>query len=170
MPPYEPLITTEEVAAPLRRSPGTVKNWRHQGRDPRYVTTEGEVRYWRRDVEAWIDAHRSLPERVARAAVSLPLSTVPPSSPSRRRRHVPRVWIEDRWHKKRPSAEKRECGKHRSKARRMVATKKHGKGSWWSVGYYDPSGDQREEVVPTEERRPGNGAQPGRPGGHGALA
>lgn len=59
MPPYEPLMTTEEVAALLRRSPGTVKNWRHQGRGPRYVTTEGEVRYWRRDVEAWIDAHRS---------------------------------------------------------------------------------------------------------------
>ncbi|MDT0308045.1 site-specific integrase [Streptomyces sp. DSM 44917] len=62
------------------------------------------------------------------------------------------MWIEDRWHKKRPGAEERECGKHRSKARRMVATKKHGMGSRWSVGYYDPSGNQREEVVPTEER------------------
>jgi hypothetical protein len=55
----EPLLTTEEVAVLVRRSPGTVKNWRHLHKGPRHVVIEGGPVYWLTDVEAYIDARRS---------------------------------------------------------------------------------------------------------------
>ena len=64
MDPRTPLATTEEVAAYLRRKPGTVKRWRHLGIGPRYIRGEGgEVLYDWADIDDWVAEKASAPRR-----------------------------------------------------------------------------------------------------------
>lgn len=51
----EPLATSREVADYLGYSIGTLRNWRSQGRGPRFIGRKDGVRYRWRDVEAWLD-------------------------------------------------------------------------------------------------------------------
>lgn len=50
--------TTAEAAAYIRRSPGTLKNWRSQGRGPKYHKTgdtpQAEALYDYADLDAWV--------------------------------------------------------------------------------------------------------------------
>lgn len=49
------LLTNEQVAALLKRSPKTLRNWRLEGRGPRPTKVNGRfVGYRRSDVEAWL--------------------------------------------------------------------------------------------------------------------
>jgi integrase len=58
---------------------------------------------------------------------------------------VAKAWVDDRWHLKDPGPDDPECGKHKSRVRRMVASAKHGQGARYAVRYYDESGKPREE-------------------------
>lgn len=53
-PPY---LTTEELADRLRRSPGTIANWRSQGQGPRFLRPSGGKRgrilYRLDDIDEW---------------------------------------------------------------------------------------------------------------------
>jgi excisionase family DNA binding protein len=49
-------ITPEELAARLSISPGTVANWRGQGKGPAFKRFGGIVRYREDIVNAWIEA------------------------------------------------------------------------------------------------------------------
>ena len=48
------LLTTEEVAALLRRPAGTIRQWRHRGYGPKGFRLGGAVVYRRSAVEAWV--------------------------------------------------------------------------------------------------------------------
>lgn len=50
----EVLLTPDEVAKILAISKRTLQDWRHDRRGPAYVTVEGQVRYRRTAVEAYI--------------------------------------------------------------------------------------------------------------------
>lgn len=55
--PADALLTPSDVADLLRVSPGTLANWRSQGRGPAYVRlADGPVRYEAADVSAWLAA------------------------------------------------------------------------------------------------------------------
>lgn len=54
--PLEPLLTTTEVAAVLEIAPGTLENWRVQGKGPPYLKLYGHVRYSPTAVQAWVEA------------------------------------------------------------------------------------------------------------------
>lgn len=56
-----PMLTPAELAELVRRSPGTLRNWRYRGEGPAYTTAGGRVRYARPDVEAWLASHRVTP-------------------------------------------------------------------------------------------------------------
>jgi hypothetical protein len=43
--------------------PGTLKQWRHLGKGPRYVKFGRHVRYRRSDLDAWIEAHTVEPSK-----------------------------------------------------------------------------------------------------------
>jgi Helix-turn-helix domain len=59
--------TTPEVAAYLRRSPGTLVNWRSQHVGPPYVTVEGgKVLYVWAEVDRWLEAQTVRPEAAAK--------------------------------------------------------------------------------------------------------
>lgn len=58
-----PFLTTDEVAALLRTSAGTVRWWRHQGTGPRGVKVGRRVLYAQADVLAWLEAKRKAEER-----------------------------------------------------------------------------------------------------------
>jgi predicted DNA-binding transcriptional regulator AlpA len=48
------LLTTEELAARLKMSVGTLMNWRSQGKGPRFLKLEDDtVRYRMLDVVEW---------------------------------------------------------------------------------------------------------------------
>jgi hypothetical protein len=49
-----PLATPTEVALYLRRTVGTLANWRCRGMGPRYVKAGTRVGYRWSDVEAWL--------------------------------------------------------------------------------------------------------------------
>lgn len=55
----ESLLTTAEVAALLRKSPRTVESWRIAGHASTlpFVNVEGQPRYRRSDVQAYIESH-----------------------------------------------------------------------------------------------------------------
>lgn len=53
--------------------------------------------------------------------------------------------VYDRWHKSHPKKDDEECGKHKSRTRRLVPTKDHGTGKRWQVRYRDLNGHQRKE-------------------------
>ena len=50
-------LTTEELADRLRRTPGTIANWRHAGKGPRFLrprgNSKGRILYRLEDVEHW---------------------------------------------------------------------------------------------------------------------
>jgi len=48
-----PLATPTEVALYLRRTVGTLANWRCRGEGPRYVKAGARVAYRWQDIEAW---------------------------------------------------------------------------------------------------------------------
>jgi Helix-turn-helix domain len=51
-----PLATPEEVAAYLRKSEGTLANWRSQGKGPRWTKPGGSILYDWADVYDWVAA------------------------------------------------------------------------------------------------------------------
>ncbi|MCC5957697.1 MAG: helix-turn-helix domain-containing protein [Natronohydrobacter sp.] len=54
--PRSPWMTTEQAAAYLSVSPGTMRNWRTAGAGPRYRTVGRIVRYHREDLDAFLTA------------------------------------------------------------------------------------------------------------------
>lgn len=51
------LLTSREAAAYLGRSPGTLANWRCQGRGPAFSGSGPGIRYRKADLDAWINAN-----------------------------------------------------------------------------------------------------------------
>jgi excisionase family DNA binding protein len=51
----EPLLTTEEVANLLQIPVATVKAWRAHGKGPRGHRVGRHIRYFRADVDAWLE-------------------------------------------------------------------------------------------------------------------
>jgi excisionase family DNA binding protein len=51
----EPLLTTEEVASLLQIPVATVKAWRAHGKGPRGHRVGRHIRYFRADVDAWLE-------------------------------------------------------------------------------------------------------------------
>lgn len=49
-------LTTNELAAELKRSPQTITRWRRLRVGPPYLRLQGRVLYDRKQVEAWINA------------------------------------------------------------------------------------------------------------------
>ena len=49
------LLTLEEVAVVVRVPVATLRYWRHLGTGPRSFRIGRSVRYWRREVFAWLD-------------------------------------------------------------------------------------------------------------------
>lgn len=55
------LLTPEQVAELLQKSPRTLKAWRcseYGVVGPRWIPVGGEVRYWLSDVMAWLEEQR----------------------------------------------------------------------------------------------------------------
>lgn len=53
------LLTSTEAALRLRIAPSTLVDWRFEGIGPPFLRLEtGTIRYWRGDVDAWLDAQR----------------------------------------------------------------------------------------------------------------
>lgn len=53
--PPRALATTKDVAAYLRKTPGTIANWRSEGTGPPFIRVGGhDIRYRWADIEAWI--------------------------------------------------------------------------------------------------------------------
>ncbi len=53
-----PPFDTTGLALVLRISPRTPERWRAQGTGPKYILVGGRVRYFRRDVAAWLASRR----------------------------------------------------------------------------------------------------------------
>lgn len=49
----EPILTTEELAARWKMNPGSLCNWRQQGRGPKFIKVGSRVFYRVSDVEAY---------------------------------------------------------------------------------------------------------------------
>jgi len=57
-PALEPALDEAAAAAYLRVSRHALEKWRREGRGPSYIRLHRRIRYLRRDVDAWIAAHR----------------------------------------------------------------------------------------------------------------
>lgn len=57
----EPILTSEELAARWRMHPGSLSNWRQQGKGPKFLKIGSRVFYRVSDVEAYEaeQVHRS---------------------------------------------------------------------------------------------------------------
>lgn len=53
--PEDELLTIDEAAALVRAPVATLRYWRHLGTGPRSFRVGRAVRYWRRDVLAWLN-------------------------------------------------------------------------------------------------------------------
>jgi hypothetical protein len=53
------MITPEELAAYLKKAPGTLYKWAARGYGPEIVRVGHDIRYWPADVKAWLDENRS---------------------------------------------------------------------------------------------------------------
>ena len=51
---FDSLLTTEEVATMLGKSPFTIASWRSQKRHLHYLKNAGSIGYRREDVEAYL--------------------------------------------------------------------------------------------------------------------
>ena len=60
----DPLYTSPEAARYLRKSDGTLANWRSQKRGPRYCLTGSSVVYRLSDLRRFLDTHSVDPEAV----------------------------------------------------------------------------------------------------------
>lgn len=50
------LLLAVEAAQYLRKSEGTLRNWRYQGKGPKWLVVGGhEVRYRQEDIDRWLD-------------------------------------------------------------------------------------------------------------------
>ena len=49
-------LTTREVAQVLRKSPGTIENWRYTQSGPAYVKINGAIRYTPEAIRDYLDA------------------------------------------------------------------------------------------------------------------
>lgn len=47
-----------ELAQLTRLSPSTLANWRSRGLGPKFIRLGGAVRYWKSDVEHWLEEHK----------------------------------------------------------------------------------------------------------------
>jgi phage terminase Nu1 subunit (DNA packaging protein) len=63
-----PYMTTKEFAALVRKSPATVRGWRHRGIGPRGTKLGKEVLYHRDTVSEWLQAKESADEIGQRAS------------------------------------------------------------------------------------------------------
>lgn len=54
----EELLTTLELAEYLKVKPNTLDHWASQGRGPAYIKIEGQRRYSRADLEAWLEGKK----------------------------------------------------------------------------------------------------------------
>lgn len=61
------LMTVDEAAEILRRTPGTLRWWRHAGQGPRSFTLGRRVYYDRADLLTWIEAEA---QRTARGGTA----------------------------------------------------------------------------------------------------
>ncbi len=64
VPESPPLITTSVLAGMLGICPQTVVEYRRRGIGPRYFKIANQVRYARRDIDAWIATRRVAPKSV----------------------------------------------------------------------------------------------------------
>lgn len=62
-----PFITTEELAVLTRRSPATVRGWRHRGKGPRGTRVGKGVLYDREVVNRWLKERHDCDEIGQRA-------------------------------------------------------------------------------------------------------
>ncbi len=63
-----PYMTTRELAALVRKSPATVRGWRHRGVGPRGTKLGKDVLYHRDTVRKWLQAKESADEIGQRAS------------------------------------------------------------------------------------------------------
>lgn len=59
-PTQSPVMDLDETAAYTRRSKNALRILRHRGRGPRSFLIEGQIHYYRADVEAWIAERASV--------------------------------------------------------------------------------------------------------------
>ena len=52
-------LTANQTAAYIKLSPGTLANWRSQGKGPPFIRVAGQIRYRRNAVDDWMIAHES---------------------------------------------------------------------------------------------------------------
>jgi phage terminase Nu1 subunit (DNA packaging protein) len=64
-----PYMTTKELAALVRKSPATVRGWRHRGVGPRGTKLGKDVLYHRDTVRKWLLAKENADEIGQRASV-----------------------------------------------------------------------------------------------------
>ncbi|MDH3260029.1 MAG: helix-turn-helix domain-containing protein [Acidimicrobiia bacterium] len=58
-------VFLEEAAAFLRRSPATLRWWRHAGKGPRCANVGGRVVYLRADLDRWVESEFAAEDRVS---------------------------------------------------------------------------------------------------------
>jgi hypothetical protein len=63
-PDHPALVGTVAIAAAVGRRPQTIRLARMRGRMPPPVVVAGRLRWWRRDVQAWMLAHGHNPARL----------------------------------------------------------------------------------------------------------
>lgn len=63
------LLTVEEAAEILRRTPGTLRWWRHAGQGPRSFALGRRVYYGQADLLSWIEAEAQRTARGGSGAV-----------------------------------------------------------------------------------------------------
>jgi hypothetical protein len=62
-------MTTKELAVLVRKTPATVRGWRHRGQGPRGTKVGREVLYARDTVEAWLK-QREEADEIGRRAIA----------------------------------------------------------------------------------------------------
>lgn len=61
--PLPQLMTTDETAAYLRRSPATLKTWRSRGGGPAFIKAGKEALYDTADVAAYLESGKTNPKK-----------------------------------------------------------------------------------------------------------
>ena len=52
---FDVRFNTRQAAEYLGYDPQTLRNWRCEGKRPKWHKVNGHIRYWKRDLEAWIE-------------------------------------------------------------------------------------------------------------------
>ena len=58
--PVRRVMTEKEAAEYMRFSPNTLRQWRVEGIGPRYVKSQGSIRYRRDDIDDWLARNSKL--------------------------------------------------------------------------------------------------------------